>query len=84
MSLGQEVQICALVCDEQALFEYETLQSGHELSETHRLSTAANRHSFQRGDRQKVAGQRPILCSGPAVPLETAEFNRAALPDAPQ
>jgi hypothetical protein len=32
MSLGQEVQICALVCDERALFEYETLQSGHEWS----------------------------------------------------
>ena len=36
MSLGQGVTIGAQVCDERALFEYETLQSGHELTSPHR------------------------------------------------
>jgi len=32
MSLGQGVTISARVCDERALFEYETLQFGHGLT----------------------------------------------------
>jgi hypothetical protein len=40
MSLGQGVTIGAQVCDERALFEYETLQSSHELPAAHWQSIA--------------------------------------------
>jgi len=36
MSLGQGARITAQVCDERALFEYETLLSGHELTAAYR------------------------------------------------
>ena len=40
MSLGQEGQISASVCDERVLFEYETLKSGLELFVAHWQSVA--------------------------------------------
>jgi Tfp pilus assembly PilM family ATPase len=46
MSLGQEVQISALVCDERALFEREVLHSGYELAAAYRRSISLG---FARG-----------------------------------
>jgi hypothetical protein len=40
---------------------------------------AAIRHSFQRGNRQKLADQRPIARWKPVIPFEIAEFDSEGL-----
>ena len=75
MSLGREVHISARVCDERPLFEYETLQSGHELTATHRLDTdlrpaRTRRVLLSPGDSLTVlATGKPRVVNSTCLPL---------------